>query len=259
MNKKENIDLILILVYPIVATFISLLFKLNSFVGLIVYYVVPSVYLSIRKKEYIKKTLVFSLIIAVPLAIIIDYIGYVSKSWAIENSIFPFRYFEILTVEGLLWAILTVYFAILFYEYFIDKHVSKKLIGGRMKYLIVILIVMMGVFLTLFFLSPTVLKIPYFYLWIGIIMFFIPVVLELFGHPKLIGKFMKAGSYFFYFNFLYEIVGVKLDWWSFPGTEFIGWLTIAGVRFPFEELFFYIMLTALAILTYYEFYDDDQK
>ena len=60
-------------------------------------------------------------------------------------------------------------------------------------------------------------------------------------------------------NFIYDIAALKLGWWTFPGTEFIGWISIAGVSFPIEEFIFWIILFALGVLSYYEYFDDDEK
>lgn len=50
-----------------------------------------------------------------------------------------------------------------------------------------------------------------------------------------------------------------LGQWTFPGDQFIGWVNMLGVRFPFEELLFWFMLAAIGILSYYEFFDDNRK
>ena len=58
---------------------------------------------------------------------------------------------------------------------------------------------------------------------------------------------------------MYELTALKLGWWDFPSRDFVGWVSILGTRFPLEEFVFWLCLFAMAILTYYEFFDDDQK
>lgn len=87
----------------------------------------------------------------------------------------------------------------------------------------------------------------------------IPILLQMFNYPKVFSKFALTAAYFFVFTFMYEIAGLRLGWWAFPGTEFIGWVHIFGVSFPLEEFVFWFMLTAFAALSYYEFFEDDEK
>ena len=79
------------------------------------------------------------------------------------------------------------------------------------------------------------------------------------NHPKMNVKFFKTAAYFFYLTFIYEVTALQLGWWDFPSTNFIGWVSIFNVRFPLEELIFWLFLFAMAILTYYEYFADDEK
>ena len=107
--------------------------------------------------------------------------------------------------------------------------------------------------------KPELLIIPYFYFVGGVVLVLIPVISVLFKFPNLIVKFSKMGAYFFYSSIIYEITALKLGLWDFPGDQFIGWVSIFGTVFPFEELFFWIILGVLSVLSYYEFFDDDRK
>ena len=80
----------------------------------------------------------------------------------------------------------------------------------------------------------------------------------MFRRPKLFGKFFLTGVYFFYLTFVYEVIALKLGWWNFPASDYIGWISIMGIKFPFEEFLFWLVLIAMASLSYYEFFDDDE-
>jgi len=259
MKKRESIDLAILLMCPILATLISLLFKTNVFVSVLLFFGIPALYLSFRGAKYIKKSIVFSVITSIPLIIIIDYVGHITKMWIIPNSILPFRLFGIVTIEVILWAVFNSYCVLMFYEYFLDKDVTKKAWFPQMKYLVVAILILFITFIILFFNAPGVLHIPYFYLAFGIVLLLIPVVVELFEYPKLISKFARVGAYFFFLTFLYEVTALKLGWWAFPGTEFVGWVSIFGTMFPIEELVFWLILFSTAVLSYYEYFDDDEK
>jgi len=259
MHKKEKIDLILLLLYPIFASLFLLFIKGNAFLSIIIFFAIPPLYLSFRAKKYVKKSLIFSLVLGLPLFFIVDYIAHLTKTWLLHDSILPFRFFNYVPLEDWIWAVFYIYFIVIFYEYFLDKDVKVQAWHKNMKYLVMGLLIAFVLFLSALILNPKYLNIPYFYLTMGLTVILLPILLILLKFPKLTAKFFKTGAYFFYLVFIYEITGLKLDLWSFPGTEFIGWVTFLGVSFPIEEFVFWIMLGSMAALSYYEFFDDDRK
>jgi len=71
---------------------------------------------------------------------------------------------------------------------------------------------------------------------------------------------LKATAYFFYFNIIYELTALKLGWWYFPkNNQFLGEVTMLGLSFPVEELFFFIIFGAAAVLATFELFDEDHK
>jgi hypothetical protein len=258
MGKRKDIDLVLILLWPIFATIFSFLFKPNTFGSVILFLGLPSIYLGIRGKEYIKKTALFSFFVGVLTIIVIDYTSHLTGTWFVP-SMFPFRLFKFVSVELILWGFFTIFFIVIFYQYFIDKHTIKKPLGPRMKYLIFIALTLFAVFLFFLFYFPSLLNLPYFYMLFGMVLIFLPFVMHLLKYPKVTSRFFLAAAYFFFLHFTYEIAALKLGWWSFPGPDFIGWVSIFGVSFPFEEFLFWFILLVFAVLSYYEYFDDDEK
>jgi hypothetical protein len=174
------------------------------------------------------------------------------------QSIFP-KLFGLVTLEVIIWAIFSCYFIIVFYEYFLDKHITPKLYTPKLKYLILVLAIIFILFLAILFTHPDSFRIPYFYLGWGIILLAIPFLLQLFEYPKTTSKLFMAAAYFFYLHFIYEITALKLGWWVFPGPYFIGMVSIFGVSFPIEELLFWFILFALGVLTFFEYFDNNEK
>jgi len=76
-------------------------------------------------------------------------------------------------------------------------------------------------------------------------------------HPRLFSKYVKAGLYFLFVSGLFEYVGTSLDYWNFPGRNFLGWMPFFGQTIPYEEFTFFIALISLALISYYELTDDD--
>ena len=261
MKKREKIDLIIILIYPIIASLLSFLIKANFFTSTLIFFGIPALYLSIKYKKYIKKIALFSLILGVPFAIFIDYIMSITGGWSIPYSIFdPFRLFNLVSIDGLIWTFLYIYFITIFYEVFLDKKSKPKLYKPNLKYLAIISIILFGTFFLIYLAQPSLLQINFFYLKVGLALGLLPILLVLFRFPKLYGKFFKAGAYFFFLTFTYEITALLLNQWTFPNnSQFIGFINILGITFPLEELVFWMILGAIAMLSYFEFFDDDKK
>ena len=80
----------------------------------------------------------------------------------------------------------------------------------------------------------------------------------LLGFPKFLNRYLKIAAYFFIFNFIYEVTAVKLNQWSFPTrNQLIGMVDFMGAHFAVEELIFWMVLTAMSVVSFYEVFDDD--
>jgi hypothetical protein len=257
--RRNKLDLLVVLLCPLFASFVSFGLNVGAFVSILLFFGLPALYISARNYAYIQKAFVFALCTSIPAIVIIDYIAHVSGQWLIPHSILPWRLFGYVTIEVVLWAFLNFYAVILFYEFFLSHHHTKRVWNHRGKYLLLFVLGISVLFLTLFFAYPTALTIPYFYLLFGTFTVLLPIIKELSDHPKLISNFFVTAVYFFYLSFLYEITALKLDWWRFPSEEFIGKVTLLNVSFPFEELLFWLFLFAMAVLTFYEHYTGNEK
>lgn len=258
---KKKTSLILLFLWPILASIISFLITANFFVSTILFLGTPAIFLSFLNKKHIKKLAVFSLIFAIPICLVVDYIMEATGSWYVPYSIFgSFRLFGFVTIDLVLWGILEAYLILMFYETFLDKLFAPKLYYPNLKYLFIIFYIALGVFVLLYMLNPTILQINFFYLKMGIILAVFPIAGTLLKFPKFWNRFLNIAVYFFIFNFIYEVTAVKLGQWSFPAEhQLVGIVQFMGARFAFEELLFWMMLTAMAVVAFYEVFDDDQK
>jgi hypothetical protein len=89
----------------------------------------------------------------------------------------------------------------------------------------------------------------------------IPLLLIIDKYPKLLKKFSLVAIFFIFHTLVYEILALNLGYWEFPQlqSQYVGWVNLFGVSFPVEELFFYITIGSISLLSYYEFFDDDRK
>jgi len=261
MKKREVVDLTLILLWPIAASLLSFLINANTLVSTLLFFGLPSAYLSWRKPAFIKKVAIFSLILSIPVAIFFDYIMEVTGGWYLPHSVFdPYRLFGFVVLEQFIWLFLYAYFIAIFSETFLERHKPRTSFDKHLKYLAIIMWGLLGIFLILYFSNPALLRIDYFYLKIGIVLGLIPIIIGFIRMPTLIARFFITGAYFFILSLIYELTALALGQWSFPAEkQFIGMLNFGGLRFPFEEFFFWILLGAMATLTWYEFFADDEK
>jgi len=260
MNEKnlKKLDIFLLIFLPVFATAVSLLIKANFLISTLLFFGLPSLWLSYRTPHRISKTLLFSAIFSIPAGIIIDYIATLDGSWYVPTTIFPFRLLGVIPIEDLIWGFFLTYTIVIFYEHFLDKG-KHELIDKKMKYFILPTILVLIIFFLLYFINQDLLRIKYAYLILGVVLILLPSITFLSFFPKLISKYTKTACYFFILAFMFELTGLQLNQWTFPGQNFIGWIEILGHRFPFEEFFFWFVMVAIAILSYFEFFDDTRN
>lgn len=252
-NKK---DLIILIILPILAVILSLVFKTNFLISTLLFFGLPSLYLSFKNKKSIKKTFVISVLTAIPFSIILEYFAEKGGTWFV-NSVFSYRIFGLITIDGIIWFFLMTYFIIIFYEYFFDKKDNGKInkkISILEVFLVSLLIIMFVIHL---FFNEFILS--YFYLIMGLLLVSSPILLYLRIRPNFIPRYIKIVFYFTPIFLLYEITALQLNQWSFPGKNFIGWVNLFGYSFPFEEFIFWIALSSISIISYYEYFADDRK
>ncbi len=257
---SKKIDIVFLILSPIFATVTSLILKTDYFVSTLLFFGIPAGYLSWRNSHAIKKSFIFALIMGIVGSFVGDFFAVSSFSWIVPTTIFSLRLFGLVPVEDLVWGFLLVYDIIMLYEHFLDKG-RHNLKDTNLKYFIVAATFLLIVAFLIYFLNRRYLNIRYFYVCAGLIFVLLPIVSFLSFFPRLISKFIKAGTYFFYQGLMFELVGLSLNYWRFNGKDYIGWITISlfKLQFPLEEFVFWMVLFSTCVLSYYEFFDDDQK
>jgi|GEM_PF-385334 len=254
----QKLDIFLLILFPILAVALSLIFQANFLTSIFLFLGLPSLWLSWRTPAEIKKTLLFSAIFAIPLGIILDYIATKDGAWFTTATVFPFRVFALFPVEDIIWFFGSIYAVVIFYKHFLDQGKSE-LLNEKMKYLLWPLAILSFLFCAVLFFKPALLALPYAYLVLGGGFFFLPAIAFLLFFPKLLAKYVQVGAYFFLVSISFELTALALHHWTFPGTHFIGWVQLFAFKFPFEEFFFWFLTGAISVLSYYEFFDDDRK
>lgn len=253
-NKADVAQLVF---FPLAATALSLVFKLNFLFTTILFFGVPSLYLSFRNPKLIKKTLIFAAALTGPMVFILDYPAYLDKSWFVPNSLFRFLNNGI-PIEDVVWAFLWVYFAVIFWEYFLDTGKIRDKFSKNLPYLLILLVALITAFFLAYFLKHDLLYEPYFYLKLGFVFIVIPLVGVLTGFPRLIRKISLIAVYFFMVSFLAEAVGLLQNHWYFGGEHYLGMMNFFGHALPFDEMIFWWTLGVPGVVAWYEFFADDK-
>ncbi len=248
MNK--SIDTIALLTLPFLSGALCLFFDANLLVLTLFFFGLPALLLSVRQPTHIKKVLFFSLVTAIPVAIIIDYLCVADQSWYVFESVFP-RLFGKVVVEDILWLVLMTYDICFLSEYFKQSHSQ---IHKHITRIAAIFGILLFLFLAFVFMSPETLQIPYAYLWIGLLFVVLPIILFLPQFPQFLKIFITISFLFIPTLLLAELTGLKLNLWEFSGGHLLGHVSLFGLSFPFEELIFFIILSISATLSYYEFF-----
>lgn len=255
-QKMQQKDGIILFGLPVFACVVSLYFQTNFFVSTFLFFGLLSVWLSARLPSRVPKVLLFSALLAIPVSIIVDYVGVMNGAWYVPASVFPFRLFSVVPIEDVLWGFLLVYNPVMFYCNFFDPG-SSKLLHKRMWFpvffnTLAALFVVLSVSIL-----PDLLSLEYAYLWIGTIVLGIPLILFALRYPRYLKPFCLVAIYFFLLGLLFELVSLKLGHWIFPGEGFIGWIHIFGQSMPIEEFIFWFVICSSATLAYYLFFDTD--
>ena len=248
-----------LILFPIFATVISLYLKVNFFTSIILFFVIPSFYLSLHLGKKFFRVVFFSLICGLLPSLIIEQLAVHNNIWSV-TSIFTARFFTV-PIEQILWGTSFVYVIIAFYEVFFAKK-TKELINQRAFFLA-------GFFLFLFFFVTYFLssfpdfplfKMRFYYMIAGIIIFLIPIVVTIIKYPKIRYQFFIIALYFFVLNTLFEFVAIKLNLWSFPGEEeYVAMINLFNITIPVEEFFFFSILGSSAVLSYYCLFNIPKK
>lgn len=261
-RKKHKLDIIVLWVWLFIAPTLATALGVQYYLSIIIFFVLPSIYLSCRNFAAIKKSVLFSLLVGVPLVTVLDYMMEITGSMFIPQSILGnFRILGYVALESYVWGFFFLFYIVMYYETFLNHHIRQRLYRPSMKYLVIGMLILLSTFFVIYFIQPTALQITfYFYFFWGLMLVVIPIVLLLTRFPRLVAKFFKAGAYFFFVFLGYELTAIAQKNWLFPGEgQFIGMVELFGRRFPFEEMFYFIILGAFATLTWYEFFDDDKK
>lgn len=206
--------------------------------------------------KIIRKSSIVSLILVIPLVTIVNYLAHTDGSWY-NFSVIGIRIFDAYPIDDFIWGFFYFYYNIMVYEYFFERERILTLPKRFVRFEVIALLV--SILFSLFiYVTGSRLVLEYSYLWLVLIIFLLLPALIFIFHRKIFIKAVLTGIFFLPLTFLYEYVASVKGNWLFPGENFIGYVNVLGITFPFEELLWLFMATP-AIIAYYEFFADDDR
>lgn len=217
----------------------------------------PIIYLGFRRKKNWPKILVATLIFGTMFGFVFEFLMEYSKAYSVVSTVTNFKFLGVLPPANVVGHTMMAMLTFVFYEHFVDRetdsHISKNLKYALLPASFAIIYV-----LILFFFDRSSIPLShsrYPYLTAGIAAI-LPALYLGIKSPKFIKNMVLTGTYFFFFYLISEIVAVDLKYWVYNGNNYIGWVTISNIKFPFEELFFWMFFYAACLVSYYELFID---
>ena len=250
-NKRVDIVILsaLLFVGVLYGVLTKGLFIGTALITFSVFTIPPAIYLTLRRRKDCKKVLLSAAIFGILFAIPFDFFEEYTGSWHAVSLVIPFKILNIEPVDSIIAHIEMTILTVVFYQHFIDNEQSAK-ISKRIFLAISLSIGALFTLGVLYIYSPMSLNVTYPYGYMGIVALIPPIFLA-WRKPNLIQNMVATSVYFFVLYFCIEMIAVRNMFWIYPG-RYIGWVSIFDVSFPFEELFFWMMLYAICIVSYYE-------
>ena len=254
--SSRHLDLAAMLVWPLVASALTFAFELTFVQAMILFLGIPNLFLAVRMEGPLSRSLSFSFVMGVPLAIIIDYLMEVTEAWVLSESPFgDLRLFDYVFIEQLPWLFAFALLTVLFYRHFVGQTPAGEVKRLPYRWFVGWHALLLVGFVALWALAPETLVVNFAYLKVGIVLGVLPLVWVLFTAPSLLKRFVVPTLFFIWFSGIYEAISLSVGHWAFPNTDqFVGWVTLLGHPLPFEEILFWIILGPASCLSYFEIF-----
>jgi hypothetical protein len=253
MDKIKNRKLVFLLSYVVASCLIVYFTKPIYLVSIILVLVPPSIINFFWLKKSRKKILIFSLISTVLFGFAVELSSRLANSWDVQ-SVLP-RIFGILPLENIFFAFLNFFWVLSFYEFFVDKDLTKK-ISKKIKYLVGIFSVFSVIIFSVYLYNPSFVSIGY--PLIALITLIIPSTIIFSLNPKLLKKTILPTAFFALIFFVYEIVSLINGNWWWPGKYMLP-ISFMGHIFPLDDVIIWYFLSTISLIGGYEFFADDFK
>ncbi|MBI4225811.1 hypothetical protein HY612_01740 [Candidatus Roizmanbacteria bacterium] len=254
--KDKKIDFLVLIALTAISVPYAILTR-DYFIGkpLVIFFIffVPQIlYLAKREKKPWKKIFLSTFTFGLLFGFFFEFIQEFNRAYSVVSSVFPFKLLGIVPPDNVIGHMIMTFSIMVFYEHFIltkkTKHISPLF------FFITLGAIVVNISLIIIFLvQPARLKLNYSYAFLGTAAI-IPVLLLGVLKTERVKEIISVMPYFFFLFLLMELLAVGLNWWVYPGNTYIGWVEVFSLRFPFEELFFWMIFYAPALISYRELF-----
>lgn len=252
-SKSKIIDII-VLILLVFAGYGYNLIMHDSYFGRAVFgmgaMVIPSIiYLCIRRPKPWLRLIVGSIVFGALYGLFLEFIQEFNHAYNVISVIFP-KLFGVVPIDNIIGHSMMALLMFTFYEHFIPHNRTKK-ISIRVFYAVALGLVAITTTVLLYYFSPTSIKFDYSYSILGLIAI-TPLIILIFRRPSQVLSLVKIMPFFFFLYYMIEVVAVRYNWWIYPAYHFIGYVSIQGTSFPFEEMLFWMFFYAPTLIAYYK-------
>jgi hypothetical protein len=202
-KKKLFIDLLVVVSLILIAVPIIIGFNVRPLVSTAYFFIIPSIYLLIRRPKNLKRIFGGAFLIGTIFGFIFDFLAIYNNAWTepIEQLVFKYKMLGIVPIDHMIWFFSWALIIIVFYEHFLEHDTSDD-ISHNYKYGAIPSIVATVIIIILFFATPDKIKIGYSYLFLGLCTL-VPFLYLSIKKPVLFLNSLKLLLFsFFFFRFL---------------------------------------------------------
>ena len=258
-NKTKLFDLIFCAVLLLASIPFILLLKLNFLTTTFILFGAPAIYLTFRKRKSTKRIIAGSILFGIMFGFFLDFLAEYNNAWAwpnVDGLVFPHKLFGLVPLDVIFWYFLWIFLILTFYEHFFENR-ERDVISHHFPRMFILSVISILTLIIIFLTKAELLQINYAYLFLGTLTL-PPFVWIIYRRQNIIVKMILANIYYAILFFVFEILALRLNQWSFPGQYLIK-IGAFGVYPPVEEIFFWIILRGGIIIAYYEHWVDDEK
>jgi hypothetical protein len=232
---KKSTDVIVVSLLLLLSFGAWFMFNLKPLFGFILFASLPLLYLHVRKSLPWKKILLSSLTLGLLLGAFFDLFQSFNHAWIVDLVI-PFKILGVLPVDNVLGYFFMTLLVVSMYEYFFQP---LTVIATRYYRETSVVGAIVLVVFVVFALQPQLFFLPYSYLVGGSVAALLTII-GIVRHRELLDPALRMAAYFLPVWLLCELTALATGGWTFPG-QYLGWVEIQGLGFPFEELFFWML------------------
>jgi hypothetical protein len=255
-SSKKKLDLAIIAGLATLDILVTIWFKADVTYSIIFFPLISSLYLFYRERKNYGKIFFASLIYGVFLGMSFAFILELDRAWVINYSFWPFNIIVVgaTPLGELVWGFCIPLFILSFYEHFLDTERKNKR-NNTVNFLIPLASFLLIIVLVTY--TPAFFRIPYPYLFFGLVLVS-PLVFLIRARPLLLKKILWVALAFAIFNVCLELAGIYAHQVVYDG-QYIGGVNVFGALLPYEEILFWILLSAPSLVLCYEYFIDDRK